>query len=127
MEVLIMSANNSLVATYANHNQAKATVGKLQSAGFDMSKLFVIAKDEGQSLAGAAVVGSLNDLGPEQFSCIPRENIPNYESELEVDRLLLVAHGTPDEITQAKKIIDSNHPDGWDGNVGCSIYYGCID
>ena len=122
-----MSVNNSLVATYANHKQAKATLGKLQNAGFDMSKLFVVANDEDPSLAGAAVVGSLKDLGPEQFSCIPRENIPNYEAELGVDRLLLLAHGTPEEIDQAKRIIDSNHPDGWDGNVGCSIYYGCID
>ena len=122
-----MSANLSLVASYANHSLARATVMKLQNAGFDTRKLFIVARDEDKSLAGATVVSSLSDLGSEQFSCIPRENIPDYEDELKADRMLLVAHGTPDEITQAKKIIDSNHPDGWDGNVGCSIYYGCID
>jgi len=122
-----MSENISLVATYANHNLAKATVRKLQSAGFDMSKLFIVAKDEDKSLAGAAVVSGLSDLGTEQFSCIPRENIPDYEAELKIDRLLLVAHGTPDEIAQARSVIDSTHPNGWDGNVGCAIYNGCID
>jgi hypothetical protein len=122
-----MSENNSLIATYANHSLAKATVGKLQNAGFDLSKLFIVAKNEDKPLAGTAVVSSLSKLGPEQFCCIPRENIPNYEAELDADRLLLVAHGTPDEITLAKSIIDSTHPDGWNGKVGCSIYYGCID
>lgn len=122
-----MSENISLVATYANHGLAKATVRKLQSDGFDMSKLFIVAKDEDKSLAGAAVVSALSELGSDQFSCIPRENIPDYEAELKTDRLLLVAHGTPDEIAKARSVIDLTHPDGWDGNVGCAVFYGCID
>jgi hypothetical protein len=72
-------------------------------------------------------VSDLSDLGSEQLSCIPREYIPNYEAELKVDRLLLVAHGTPEEISQARNVINSTHPDGWDGNVGCAVYYGCMD
>ena len=123
MEVHIMSKNISLVATYADHSLAKVTVRKLQSSGFDMRKLFIVARDEDKSLEGATVVGALRDLDNEQFSCIPKENVPNYEDELKVDRLLLVAHGTPDEITQARSVIDA----GWDGNIGCTIYYGCID
>jgi len=122
-----MSAYNSLIATYANHKLAKATVLKLQDAGFDRSKLSIVARDEDKLLAGAEVVTSLNELGSEQFSCIPRENIPDYEDELKADRMLLVAHGTPDEITQARRIIDSTHPEGWNGNVGCAVFYGCMD
>jgi hypothetical protein len=122
-----MSAYNSLIATYANHKLAKATVKKLQDAGFDTSKLSIVARGEDKSLAGAEVVSSLSDLGSEQFSCIPRENIPDYENELKVDRMLLVTHGTPDEIAQARHIIDSTHPEGWDGNVGCAVFYGCMD
>lgn len=122
-----MSENISLVATYANHGLAKATLRKLQNDGFDMSKLFVVAKDEDPSLEGAGVVSALSELGSEQFSCIPGEYLPNYKAELDVDRWLLVAHGTPDEIAQARSVIDAAHPDGWDGNVGCAIYYGCMD
>ncbi len=122
-----MSQHNSIVATYANHGLAMATVKKLQNSGFDMRKLFIVAKDEDPSLTGTAVVHELSDIGSDQLSCIPRENIPNYEAELEVDRLLLVAHGTPDEIALARRVIDSSHPEGWDGNVGCAVYYGCND
>lgn len=122
-----MSANLSLVASYANHSLARATVMKLQNAGFDTRKLFIVAKDEDKSLAGAALIRDLNDLGSEQISCIPREHLPNYEAELKVDRVLLVTHGSPEEIALARSIIDSTHPEGWNGNVGCAIYYGCMD
>lgn len=127
MEVDIMSTNNSLVATYANHSVAKDTLRKLESAGFDMHKLFVVTRDQEPSLSGITVVNALSDIGEEQFSCIPVEYIPNYEAELKVDRVLLVAHGTPEEIDRARSVIDSTHPDGWDGSVGCAVYYGCND
>ncbi len=122
-----MSTNNSLIATYANHGVAKDTIRKLEHAGYDMNKLFVVARDKDPSLAGVAVVGALSDLGAEQFSCIPSEYLPNYEAELKVDRVLLVAHGTPEEIDRARGVIDSTHPEGWNGNVGAAVFYGCVD
>lgn len=122
-----MSENNSLVATYANHRLAKATVKKLQKAGLDMGKLSIVGKDENKILEGATMVGGLNELGATQYSCISRETIPDYEAELKTGRLLLFFHGTADEIAQAKSIIDTTHPEGWDGNVGCAVYYGCLD
>lgn len=122
-----MSKNNSLVATYADHSLAKATVKKLQKAGLDMSKLTIVGKDENNMLEGVTVVDDLNELGAEQYSCISRETIPDYEAELNAGRLLLFFHGTADEIAQAKSVIDATHPEGWNGNVGCATYYGCID
>lgn len=122
-----MSEHNSLVATYASHGLAKATIRKLQAAGFDLNKLAIVTGDEDLSLSGAAVVSDLSDIGSDQLSCIPREYIPNYEAELKAERLLLVAHGTPDEISKARNVINSTHPEGWDGNVGCAVYYGCMD
>lgn len=122
-----MSEKNSLVATYANHSTAKSTVTKLRKAGLDMSKLSIVGKNENETLEGVTVVDDLYELGTEQYSCISRETIPDYEAELKVDRLLLFFHGTADEIAQAKNIIDTNHPEGWNGNVGCSVYYGCLD
>ena len=122
-----MSENNSLVATYADHSLAKATVEELQKAGLDMGKLSIVGKDENKVLEGVTVVGGLNELGAEQYSCISRETMPDYEAELKASRLLLFFHGTAGEISRAKSIIDTTHPEGWNGNVGCAAYYGCLD
>jgi hypothetical protein len=127
MEIPTMSQNNSLVATFANHSLAKATVKELQKTGLDMNKLSIVGKDENQTLAGIKLADGLHALGPTQYSCISRETIPDYEAELKAGRLLLFFHGTADEITQARNVIDTAHPGGWNGNVGCSIYYGCLD
>lgn len=122
-----MSENNSLVATYADHSLAKATVKKLQKAGLDMSKLSIVGKDENKILKKVTVVGGMNELDAEQYSCLSREAIPDYEAELKAGRLLLFFHGKADEVSQAKNIIDTTHPEGWNGSVGCAVYYGCLD
>lgn len=122
-----MSENITLVASYTSHNLARAALRKLQNKGVDMSKLVVVAKGDDKSQTGATVVGGLGDIGAESFGCIPSPSIPDYEAELNADRMLLVAHGTADEIAQVRSVIDLSHPDGWDGSVGCAIYYGCID
>lgn len=125
-----MSEHISLVATFGDRSLAETTIEKLQEAGFDMSKLSVVEKHRQATvgdLKGASTVSGLNALDVAQYSCIPKESIPDYEAELEIDKLLLVAHGTADEIAEARRIIDSAHPEGWDGNVGCAVYYGCLD
>lgn len=126
-----MSAHNSLVATYVSRNQAKSAVARLQGAGFDMSKLFVAARDSRNLVGkpeGATVIGELDTLDETLYRIgIPRESVLDYESEFKIDKLLLAAHGTAGEIDQIKRVIDASHPDSWDGNVGCSIYYGCFD
>lgn len=125
-----MSEHNSLVASFANHHLARTTVEKLHKAGFDMRKLSIVGKNRPDITGeweGAAVIDGLSVLDAEQYNCIPRESVLDHEAELDVDRLLLVAHGTPDEISRAKVVIDTAHPDGWDGNVGCTVYYGCTD
>lgn len=125
-----MSENISLVATYANHNLAKATARKLKTSGFDVSKLSIVSNDRNDAageLEGTAVLDRLDALDEAQYACIPRDRVHDYEAELKADRLLIVAHGTVDEISLAKSIIDATHPEGWDGNVDCTVYYGCID
>ena len=125
-----MSENISLVATYANHGLAKNTARKLKMAGFDVSKLSIVSNDRNDAawkLEGAAVLDRLDALDEAQYACISKEHVHDYEAELKADRLLLVAHGTAEEIAQAKSIIDATHPEGWNGNVGCSVYYGCDD
>lgn len=129
-ELHIMSQNISLIATYSNHGLAKSTARKLQNAGFDMNNLYLVSADGGNAAAepeGAAMLDTLDALDETQYACIPRDRVHDYEEELKADRLLLVTHGTADEIAQAKSIIDTTHPDGWDGNVSCTVYYGCDD
>lgn len=125
-----MSANNSLVASFKSHDVAESVVKQLHASGFDMSKLSIVDREQHRNvteLEGAAVVGYLGQLDAAKYTCMPVERVPDYEAELNSGRLLLVAHGTPDEITQAKTVIDSTHPDSWDGKVGCTVYYGCLD
>ena len=59
------------------------------------------------ALEGAAVVGSLTALGAGLCSIgIPKKSILNYETEIKAGKFLLIAHGTNEEVTQAKNIID---------------------
>ena len=58
------------------------------------------------ALEEAAVVGGLGALGAALFSIgIPKESVVKYESEVKNGKLLLVAHGTPDEVERAKEIL----------------------
>ena len=125
-----MSMNDSIIATYSNRHLAEATIRNLQKAGFDMKKLSVIVKDQhiiADELKDANILGELSALGDEVYSCIPKEHLSDYEAELKADRVILVAHGTPGEIERAKSLIDLNHPNGWDGSIESSVYYGCAD
>lgn len=58
------------------------------------------------ALEGAAVVGGLSALGGALASIgIPNNSIVQYESEVKNGKLLLVAHGTVDEVENAKKLL----------------------
>jgi hypothetical protein len=62
-------------------------------------------------LEGAVVVGGLSALGRALASIgIPRNSVIQYETALKADKFLLIAHGTPDEVTRAKSIIDGTKP-----------------
>jgi hypothetical protein len=104
---------------------AEATVRRLHQAGFDEHKLSIIGggRHKFGELDGATVFDNLGALDKTQYACIPQEQVHDYAEELNADRLLLFAHGTPDEIEQAKKIIDLNYPD----NQEYAIFYGCMD
>jgi hypothetical protein len=63
------------------------------------------------ALEGAIVVGGLSALGAGLYSIgIPKDSIVKYETALQTDQFLLVAHGTAAEVTKAKDIIDTTHP-----------------
>jgi len=70
------------------------------------------------ALEGAAVVGGLSALGGGLYSIgVPKDSILKYEREIASDRYLLVAHGTSDEVRQAKNILDTTGAHGVEAHV----------
>ena len=58
------------------------------------------------ALEGAVVVGGLSALGGALASIgIPENSIVKYETEVKNGKLLLVAHGTHDEVQRAKTLL----------------------
>ena len=125
-----MSMHNSFVATYANKNLAIADIARLESAGFDMSQMTVIAQNLSgieSGLDGMRLIKSLEELDAPLYTCIPEADIVDYEKELKSGRFILVAHGMAEEIARVKYLSDSAHPLSWDGMADATIYYGCAD
>jgi hypothetical protein len=63
------------------------------------------------ALEGAIVVGGLSTIGAGLYSIgIPKDSVLKYETAIKSDKFLLLAHGTADEVTRAKGIIQTTHP-----------------
>lgn len=125
-----MSSNNTFVASYATEHLARDSVRHLQDEGFDAQKLFIIARDEGSTdfdFAGARCLSHLNQLGATLHNCIPAGDAADFDAELQAGRVVLVAHGTAEEIEHAKCIRDKNPMQSWDSGADTAVYYGCND
>ncbi len=60
------------------------------------------------TLEGAAIVGGLSAVGAALFGVgIPKDSVLKYERSLKTDKFLLVAHGTSDDVEQAKSILQN--------------------
>jgi len=60
------------------------------------------------ALEGAVVVGGLSALGAGLYSIgIPEKSILEYETSLKAGKFMLVAHGSRDEVENARRILDS--------------------
>ena len=58
------------------------------------------------ALEGAAVMGGLSALGAGLYSLgIPKNSIVQYETQVKNGKLLLVAHGTADEVERARDLL----------------------
>jgi hypothetical protein len=63
------------------------------------------------ALEGAVVVGGLSALGAGLYSIgIPKNSVVAYEAALKSDRFLLLAHGSADEVTGARDILQKTYP-----------------
>jgi len=58
-------------------------------------------------LENAVLVGGLSVFGAGLYSIgIPKNSVMKYETAVKSGKLLLVAHGTPDEVSRAKQLLD---------------------
>jgi uncharacterized membrane protein len=63
------------------------------------------------ALEGAVMTGGLTALGAGLFSMgIPNNSVLQYETHLKNGKLLLVAHGTAEEVARAKDLLDQSEP-----------------
>ena len=63
------------------------------------------------ALEGAVLVGGLSSLGAGLYSIgIPKDSVVEYETALKSDKFLLLAHGTADEVTKARDILQKTNP-----------------
>ena len=64
------------------------------------------------ALEGALVVGGLSAIGAGLYSLgIPKNSILRYETALKTGKFVLIAHGTQEETTRARDIINRTNPE----------------
>jgi hypothetical protein len=60
------------------------------------------------ALEGAALVGGISALGAGLFSFgIPKDSVVKYETSIKAGKYLLIAHGTADEVQQARNVLQN--------------------
>jgi hypothetical protein len=60
---------------------------------------------------GAVVVGGLSALGAALYGIgIPKDSVIKYEADMKVDRFLVMAHGTNEEVERGKQILSAANP-----------------
>jgi hypothetical protein len=64
------------------------------------------------ALESAVVIGGLTALGAGLYSLgIPKDSVVRYETAIKSDKFVLIAHGTQEEMTQARETINRTHPE----------------
>ncbi len=70
-------------------------------------------------IENAVVVGGLSALGAALYSIgIPKNSVLQYETALKADGFLVMAHGTPEEVARAKKILGTSDPSSLEVHAG---------
>ncbi|MGA3007887.1 MAG: hypothetical protein ABSE59_08350, partial [Opitutaceae bacterium] len=64
------------------------------------------------ALESAVVIGGLSALGAGLYGLgIPKDSILQYETALKSDKFVLIVHGSVDETTRAKEILNRTQPE----------------
>ena len=73
-------------------------------------------------IENAVLVGGLSAIGATLYSIgIPKDSVLQYETDVKADSFLVMARGTPDEITRAKDILRSINPTRLDVHPGVEM------
>jgi hypothetical protein len=71
------------------------------------------------AVEGAVVVGGLSSLSAALYSIgIPKDSVVQYETDVKADGFLVMAHGAPSEIAQAKAVLGTLNPSRIDIHAG---------
>jgi len=63
------------------------------------------------AIEGAAVIGGASALSAVLFSIgAPKDSVIQYETDVQADKFLVMAHGTGREMARAKSILSTAHP-----------------
>jgi hypothetical protein len=66
------------------------------------------------ALEGAVVVGGVSALGAGLYSLgIPKDSVLQYETALRSGKFVVIAHGSAQEATHAREIINHTNPEAW--------------
>ena len=64
------------------------------------------------ALEGAVVVGGLSALGAALYSLgLPKDSVLQYETALKAGKFVLIVHGSMDDTTKAKEILNRTKPE----------------
>ena len=73
-------------------------------------------------IENAVVVGALGALGAGLYSLgIPKDSVVNYETHLETDEFLVMAHGSPDALARAKATLGQSNATSIDIHPGIAV------
>jgi len=73
------------------------------------------------ALEGAVVVGGLSAIGACLYGLgVPKDSILRYETALKIGKFVLLAHGTADEASHARDIINRTHPEELEEHLAAS-------
>ena len=73
------------------------------------------------ALEGAVVVGGLSALGAGLYSIgITKDSIIEYETQIKAGKFVIIAHGSPDEASNAKEVLAATKHQGMKEHACCA-------
>jgi hypothetical protein len=64
------------------------------------------------AIEGAVVVGGLSALGAALYSIgIPKDSVIEYETAVNADKYLVIAHGSAETVEEARAVLESTQPE----------------
>lgn len=73
------------------------------------------------ALEGAVVVGGLSALGAGLYSIgIPKDSIIEYETQIKAGKFVVIAHGSPDEVSKTKGTLAATKHQGMKEHACCA-------